>query len=73
MTGPAPDAPELPVLDWRDPSHWSWEARPCRYCDKPTNLRDSRRKPAHKTCAETALAVQAAEAADAYQTGRLHD
>lgn len=68
MTGP-----KRVFLDWSDPSHWSWTKKPCRYCGGPTPLRDSKRKPAHKTCAEDALEVQAAEAADAYQTGRLHD
>ncbi|MFJ1995273.1 hypothetical protein [Streptomyces asiaticus] len=61
MTSPAP------LLDWRSPNRWSWTAKPCRYCGHDTNLRDSRRKPAHKTCAEQALAQQAAEAADAYR------
>jgi hypothetical protein len=32
-------------------------------------MRDSKRSPAHKLCAEQALAQQAAEAADAYQIG----
>ncbi|NUR64377.1 MAG: hypothetical protein HOQ47_01340 [Streptomyces sp.] len=54
------------LLDWRSSSHWSWEQLPCRYCGVDTNLRDSKGKPAHKTCAEDALATQAAEAADAY-------
>ncbi|MFC9681324.1 hypothetical protein [Streptomyces sp. NPDC056948] len=54
------------LLDWRDSSHWSDRTLPCRYCGSPTRLRDSRMKPAHKTCAEEALTVQAAEAADAY-------
>ncbi|WP_432182079.1 hypothetical protein [Streptomyces sp. NBC_00063] len=58
-------------LDWRDTSHWSWIPKPCRYCGKPTHLRDSRRSPAHKVCAEEALAQQVAEAADAYQNGQL--
>lgn len=62
---PAPEPPPL-LLDWRDPSHWSWTPKPCRYCGKDTNLRDSKRSPAHKTCAETALAQQAADASDAY-------
>ena len=61
----------LPLLDWRDPDHWSWLLKPCRYCGKPTQLRDSKRKPAHKTCAEEALAQQHADAADAYKAGRL--
>ncbi|MGW5123230.1 hypothetical protein ACWEQ7_04045 [Streptomyces sp. NPDC004069] len=54
-------------LDWRDGDvHWSSRALPCRYCGQPTQLRDSKRKPAHKTCAEDALAAQAAETANAY-------
>lgn len=70
MTGPpGPDPP--PLLDWRHPDHWSWAPKPCRYCGQDTNLRDSKRKPAHKACAESSLAQQAAEAADAYQTGQL--
>ncbi|WP_432164907.1 hypothetical protein [Streptomyces sp. bgisy031] len=66
--------PELPpggVLDWRDSSHWSSRELPCRYCGFDTHLRDSKHKPAHKTCAEEALAQQAADAADAYQNGTL--
>lgn len=66
----APPAAGL-LLDWRDARHWSWTAKPCRYCGGLTNLRDSKRSPAHKTCAETALAQQAAEAADAYQPDHL--
>ena len=54
------------LLDWRDSSHWSERTLPCRYCGFPTNLRDSRMKPAHKTCAEDALAIQAADAQAAY-------
>ncbi|MGV9803929.1 hypothetical protein ACWDTP_38440 [Mycobacterium sp. NPDC003449] len=61
MTGSAP------LLDWRSSAHWSHTARPCRYCGADTNLRDSKHKPAHKVCAEQALARQAAEAADAYR------
>lgn len=64
MTGPAG---EPPLLNWRHPSHWSHRAMPCRYCGRDTNLRDSKRKPAHKVCAEQALAQQAEEAADAYR------
>ncbi|MDX3639289.1 hypothetical protein [Streptomyces sp. MB09-02B] len=60
-----------PLLDWSDRSHWSHTARQCRYCPGLTNLRDSKGKAAHKVCAEEALAQQAAEAADAYQTGHL--
>lgn len=54
------------LLDWRDNSHWSWTPRPCRHCQGPTHLRDSKGKPTHKVCAEEALARQAAEAAEAY-------
>lgn len=65
-----PDPP--PLLDWSDRSHWSHQQKPCRYCGGLTNLRDSKRSPAHKRCAEAALAQQAAEAADAYhQEGHL--
>lgn len=60
-----------PLLDWRSPAHWSWTPKPCRYCGADTNLRDSKRKPAHKVCAEQAIAQQNAEMADAYQTGHL--
>lgn len=66
---PGPGPPLL--LDWRDASHWSSRPKPCRYCQGLTNLRDSKRKPSHKVCAEAALHQQAAEAADAYQNGHL--
>ncbi|MEU7431063.1 hypothetical protein AB0B07_09425 [Streptomyces sioyaensis] len=59
------------LLDWRDSTHWSGQPKPCRYCGFPTHLRDSRRSPAHKTCAEDALAQQAADAADAYRKDTL--
>ena len=65
----APLRPRL--LDWRSMTHWSYVDLPCRYCGGDTPLRDSKRKPAHKVCAENTLAQQAADAADAYQTGRL--
>jgi hypothetical protein len=55
------------LLDWGGPGHWDYDhARPCRYCGGLTQLRDSDRKPAHKTCAETALDEQAREAEAAY-------
>lgn len=70
MTGPAEGGPDPPHLDWRAASHWDYDGpRPCRYCEQPTQLRDSKRSPAHKVCAEEALAQQAAEAAEAYQIG----
>lgn len=68
---PAREPPRAPVLDWRSQAHWSWTPKPCRYCGRDTNLRDSKRKPAHKTCAEEAIAQQVADAADAYKNGQL--
>lgn len=61
-----------PLLNWRSPDHWSYTAKPCRYCGLLTNLRDSKRKPAHKTCAEDAVARQAADAAEDYEAGRIN-
>ncbi|MEU8870503.1 hypothetical protein AB0D24_04920 [Streptomyces javensis] len=69
-----PRRAELPasgLLDWTSSAHWSSEERPCRYCGGGTHLRDSARKPAHKTCAEDALRQQAADAAAAYHSTRL--
>lgn len=40
------------LLDWRSSEHWSPEPRPCRYCSRPTNLRDEEGVPSHKACAE---------------------
>lgn len=65
-----PDPP-AGLLDWTSSQHWSQQARPCRYCGRPTQLRDSSRKPAHKVCAEDALRQQAADAAAAYENERL--
>jgi hypothetical protein len=48
--GPSPSS----VLDWREAHHWSSRELPCRHCGGLTNLRDDDRRPAHKTCAETA-------------------
>ncbi|MBT2492331.1 hypothetical protein J7E96_28245 [Streptomyces sp. ISL-96] len=66
-----PDPPPGGLLDWSDSRHWAQQARPCRYCDQPTNLRDSSRKPAHKTCAEDAIRQQIQDAAAAYENERL--
>ena len=67
-----PDYVPGTLLDWRDSAHWSARELPCRYCGFPTHLRDSRMKPAHKVCAEEALAIQAAETAARYhQEGHL--
>ncbi|MFF6940420.1 hypothetical protein [Streptomyces lavendulae] len=76
MTGRRPRrAPPPPVegqlLDWRDASHWARTAKPCRYCGFDTNLRDSKRSPAHKVCAEEAIQLRTTEAADAYKNGLI--
>lgn len=56
------------LLNWNDSKHWDYTGpKLCRYCETPTQMRDSHGSPAHKSCAEDALATQAAEAADAYQ------
>jgi hypothetical protein len=55
------------LLNWNSSEHWNWDGpAPCRYCGLDAFLLDSHRKPAHKVCAEAALAEQAAEAAEAY-------
>lgn len=68
---PPPERPYVPgqLLDWGGPGHWDYDhARPCRYCGVPTQLRDNHGSPAHKVCAEDALATQSREAAEAYRT-----
>lgn len=67
MNARPPVEPAPPLLDWRAAHHWSHTPRPCRYCGRPTHLRDTKRRPADKVCAEQAIATQAAEAADAYR------
>jgi len=60
------------LLNWNDSQHWDYTGpRPCRWCGIPTQLRDSQRKPAHKVCAEEALARQSAEAAEAYEAEHI--
>ncbi|MGJ3559005.1 hypothetical protein ACR6C2_08495 [Streptomyces sp. INA 01156] len=46
---------------------------PCRYdCGGlPTQLRDGKGRPAHKVCAEAAIAQQIQEYAEAYENERL--
>ncbi|WP_371612908.1 hypothetical protein [Streptomyces clavifer] len=68
---PRPTTVAGALLDWSDRSHWSYEAKPCRYCGRPTHLRDSSRSPADKVCAEKALTQQAADTAAAYQNGTI--
>ncbi len=64
-----PSRPDRPVLlDWSHRDHWASRERPCRYCEQPTHLRDSSRKPAHKVCAEAAVIQQASEYAEAWRT-----
>lgn len=65
-----PQAPPTGVLDWTD-GHWSSKEKPCRYCKRLTRLRDSKDKPAHKVCAEAAIAEQIAEEAAAYENERF--
>lgn len=65
---PKPGRPDANrgLLVWSSSTHWSEQARPCRYCQKLTNLRDDSRRPAHKVCAERVLATQRSDAASTY-------
>nr|WP_202425769.1 hypothetical protein [Streptomyces sp. HUCO-GS316] len=65
--------PPTGVLDWDSSAHWGSRPLPCRYqCGGlPTQLRDSKKRPAHKVCAEAALARQVQEYAEAYENERL--
>ncbi|MFE2412455.1 bifunctional DNA primase/polymerase [Kitasatospora sp. NPDC059408] len=41
------------ALDWHDARHFDRTGdRPCRWCGRPTPLRDAQRRPSHKVCAE---------------------
>lgn len=71
---PPPELPPGGYLNWRNHSvHWSEIPRPCRYCGGLTNLRDSRRKPAHKVCAEDAVRRWVEEEAERYENEKLRD
>ncbi|MEU6929024.1 hypothetical protein AB0A05_07650 [Streptomyces sp. NPDC046374] len=63
---PARELPPSGLLDWTASRHWSAKALPCRYCGNATHLRDSKRNPADKVCAEKALRQEIADAAEAY-------
>lgn len=67
-TPPEPEYRPGTLLDWSSSKHWNHRGpAPCRYCGRPACLLDSAGHPAHKTCAETALATQAVEANARYQ------
>jgi len=45
-------------LDWDDPIHWNGGRRqPCIHCGRLALLLDAARRPAHKVCAQAALAA----------------
>ncbi|WP_433856734.1 hypothetical protein [Streptomyces kronopolitis] len=67
-SAPQPTLPADGLLVWSSSEHWHQQAKPCRYCGQPTNLRDSQRSPAHKVCAESALVEQQQDAAATYRT-----
>jgi hypothetical protein len=50
------DLRSRPLLDWS--THWSGRRQaPCTHCHQPALLFDDARRPAHKVCAELALAA----------------
>jgi len=52
-------------LDWRDRAHWGGgRLAPCRYCHQGAFCRDEDGRPAHKVCAEQALAAGTAVTTD---------
>lgn len=68
----APEFHEGQLLDWRSSRHWNYDGpAPCRYCGADAFLLDSKGHPAHKVCAEQALAAQYAQAIAEYQEGVL--
>ncbi|PYC80484.1 hypothetical protein C7C46_12315 [Streptomyces tateyamensis] len=43
----------MALLNWRDARHFDHTRDlPCRWCGRPTPLRDDQRRPSHKVCAE---------------------
>ncbi|WP_327385001.1 hypothetical protein [Streptomyces sp. NBC_01207] len=69
---PSSEPPTTGLLDWTDSRHWDYGGpRPCRWCEKPTQLRDGKGRPSHKVCAEAVMAERVAEAAQAYEAERL--
>ena len=51
-------APAVAALDWRDTRHYDrTRLLACRWCGRPTPLRDEQRRPSHKVCAENAAAI----------------
>ncbi|AUY51917.1 hypothetical protein [Streptomyces sp. CB01881] len=57
-------------LDWRDASHYDrTRTLPCRWCGRPTPLRDEQRRPAHKVCAEQHHEPPAAPVPESSGTG----
>lgn len=75
MTGRGLAVPEFhpgQLLNWSSSKHWNYAGEgACRYCGGMTRLLDSKGHPAHKTCAEAALAAQYAEAIAEYSGGTL--
>jgi hypothetical protein len=58
-TPPPTELPQIPSdmrLDWKH-DHWSSRRTPCIRCNRPALLLDDAGRPAHKTCAEMALAA----------------
>ena len=62
-------------LDWSNPQHWgSGRQTPCVHCHQQTLLQNDARRPAHKVCAEVALAAllgQPTREAGSFEEGRV--